>query len=144
MDDYRDDGRARKRQKLSTDAASDLHARHTDDVPTADELPGFPTLRRSISPPLVQGRPGRTVTQTGKVVTRTAKSEEKQSQGNEADTLPLTRTRKVVPSPFQLTRIRDLPAENNVDTVSLRDILGDPLIREVWHFNYLFDLDFLM
>lgn len=53
---------------------------------------------------------------------------------------------RLIPSPIQLTDIRDLPASsgNNVDTVRLRDILGDPMIRECWQFNYLFDVDFLM
>jgi len=51
---------------------------------------------------------------------------------------------KLIPSPFQLTRIRDLPASSNVDTIGLSDILGDPLIKECWQFNYLFNLEFLM
>lgn len=51
---------------------------------------------------------------------------------------------RVISSPVQLTHIRDLPANNNVDTVRLRHILGDPMIRECWQFNYLFDVDFLM
>jgi tyrosyl-DNA phosphodiesterase 1 len=51
---------------------------------------------------------------------------------------------KVMKSPFQLTRITDLPPALNVDTVSLKDILGDPLISECWEFNYLHNLDFLM
>ncbi|KAI9646998.1 hypothetical protein NHQ30_004999 [Ciborinia camelliae] len=51
---------------------------------------------------------------------------------------------KVVKSPFQLTSIRDLPTSSNVDAVSLKDILGDPLISECWEFNYLHNLDFLM
>ncbi|KAF7885292.1 uncharacterized protein EAF01_011357 [Botrytis porri] len=51
---------------------------------------------------------------------------------------------EVVKSPFQLTTIRDLPASSNVDAVSLKDILGDPLISECWEFNYLHNLDFLM
>lgn len=51
---------------------------------------------------------------------------------------------KIVPSPFQLTSIRDLPASSNVDAVSLTDILGDPLIAECWEFNYLHNVDFLM
>jgi tyrosyl-DNA phosphodiesterase-1 len=51
---------------------------------------------------------------------------------------------KRINSPIQLTQIRDLPTANNVDTVKLRDILGDPMIRECWQFNYLFDVDFLM
>ncbi|KAH8804743.1 tyrosyl-DNA phosphodiesterase-domain-containing protein [Xylogone sp. PMI_703] len=50
----------------------------------------------------------------------------------------------VLPSQFQLTTIRDLPDSANRDTVSLKDILGDPLIAECWEFNYLHDLDFLM
>lgn len=49
-----------------------------------------------------------------------------------------------VPSPIRLMRIRDLPASANTDTVGLSNILGDPLIRECWQFNYLFDVDFLM
>ena len=51
---------------------------------------------------------------------------------------------KIMKSPFQLTLIQDLPESSNVDAVSLKDILGDPLIAECWEFNYLHDLDFLM
>lgn len=47
-------------------------------------------------------------------------------------------------SPFRLTEIRDLPPDMNRDTVTLHDILGDPLITECWEFNYLHDIDFLM
>jgi tyrosyl-DNA phosphodiesterase 1 len=47
-------------------------------------------------------------------------------------------------SPFHLTQIADLPPPSNVDTVSLKGILGNPLISECWEFNYLHDLDFLM
>ncbi|KAI9875437.1 MAG: hypothetical protein M1830_008473 [Pleopsidium flavum] len=50
----------------------------------------------------------------------------------------------VIPSPVQLTRIADLNASNNVDTIGLGEILGDPLIKECWQFNYLFNVDFLM
>lgn len=51
---------------------------------------------------------------------------------------------KVQKSPFQLTWIQDLPASSNVDAVTLKDILGDPMIAECWEFNYLHDLDYLM
>lgn len=51
---------------------------------------------------------------------------------------------RCIPSPFQLTKIRDLAPHQNVDTVELKDILGDPLIKECWNFNFLFDLDFVM
>ncbi|KAJ4294817.1 hypothetical protein N0V88_005051 [Collariella sp. IMI 366227] len=32
----------------------------------------------------------------------------------------------------------------NKDTVTLKDILGDPLISQCWEFNYIHDIDFLM
>jgi tyrosyl-DNA phosphodiesterase 1 len=51
---------------------------------------------------------------------------------------------RIIPSPIQLTHIRDLPPGHNVDTVQLHEILGDPMIRECWQFNYCFDIDFLM
>jgi tyrosyl-DNA phosphodiesterase-1 len=53
---------------------------------------------------------------------------------------------RLIPSPVQLTHIVDYPASKgyNVDAVKLRDILGDPMIRECWQFNYMFDVDFLM
>lgn len=65
---------------------------------------------------------------------------------------PLRRNRKseevskprAMNSPFQLTWVQDLPASLNVDAVTLKDILGDPMIAECWEFNYLHDLDFLM
>lgn len=47
-------------------------------------------------------------------------------------------------SPWKLTWIRDLPEEDNKDAVTLKDILGDPLISECWEFNYLHDIPFLM
>ena len=50
----------------------------------------------------------------------------------------------MLPSPFTLTKIRDLPPSSNVDTVSLHDILGNPLIKEAWIFNYCFDIDWMM
>lgn len=51
---------------------------------------------------------------------------------------------KVIPSPFQLTAIQDLPPALNVDTVTLKELLRDPLIKECWDFNYLHDIDFLL
>ena len=51
---------------------------------------------------------------------------------------------KFISSPIQLTRIEKLPQDQNVDAVGLADLLGDPLIRECWNFNFLFDLDFVM
>lgn len=50
----------------------------------------------------------------------------------------------LISSPFQLTRIRDLPGSLNNGCVSLGKIVCDPMIREMWQFNYMHDLDFLM
>lgn len=49
-----------------------------------------------------------------------------------------------LPSPIQLTRVKDLAPGQNVDAVGLKDILGDPMIKECWNFNFLFDIDFVM
>ncbi|EXJ54939.1 uncharacterized protein A1O5_12850 [Cladophialophora psammophila CBS 110553] len=51
---------------------------------------------------------------------------------------------KLLPSPFRLTTIYELPSSKNVDTISLHDILGNPLIKETWIFNFCFDVDWLM
>lgn len=37
-----------------------------------------------------------------------------------------------------------MAVRENLDAVQLKDILGDPLIKECWNFNYLFDIDFVM
>ncbi|OQD81837.1 hypothetical protein PENANT_c025G07034 [Penicillium antarcticum] len=73
------------------------------------------------------------------------------NESNVPDTIPTSSTPssippKVIESPIQLSHIRDLPTSKgyNVDTVRLRDILGDPMIRECWQFNYLHDVDFVM
>ena len=55
-----------------------------------------------------------------------------------------TKDVEIVPSPIKLTKIRDTQDENNVDTITLDDILGDPLIKEMWQFNFLIDIDFTM
>lgn len=53
-------------------------------------------------------------------------------------------THTLISSPFRLMSIRDLPASQNRDTVSLHDILGNPLIKEAWVFNFCFDIDWMM
>ncbi|KAL8789192.1 MAG: hypothetical protein Q9213_001299 [Squamulea squamosa] len=66
---------------------------------------------------------------------------------NDLDTLALPHepiNPRLIPSPIQLSTVNGLANSTNVDTVSLRDILGDPLIKECWLFNYLIDVDFVM
>ncbi|KAF2275638.1 phospholipase D/nuclease [Westerdykella ornata] len=51
---------------------------------------------------------------------------------------------RFLPSPIRLTKIRDLSPQQNVDAIGLEDVLGDPLIKECWNFNYLFNVDWVM
>ena len=56
----------------------------------------------------------------------------------------ISQPKSIFKSPVQLNFIEELPASSNVDCISLGSILGDPMIKECWLFNYLFDLDFVM
>ncbi|KAK2759469.1 hypothetical protein FQN54_002947 [Arachnomyces sp. PD_36] len=115
-EEFEDEIRSPKRLKLSEEVSetSPLDARHS-----------LASLNRSITPP--------------------ARSRSSQAKPDLSDDEQSTGV-KVVPSPIQLTYIRDLPATSggNVGTVRLKDILGDPLIKECWQFNYLHDVDFIM
>lgn len=116
--------------QLSTVDPEDHYA-----LPAGDN--GLASLHRSITPPAFQRRHKSTSTRS------TAVSEDtKVIKTPNQKQAPTT----IHPSPIQLTHIRDLPASsgNNVDAVRLRDILGDPMIRECWQFNFLIDVDFLM
>ncbi|KAL8685010.1 MAG: hypothetical protein Q9224_006019, partial [Gallowayella concinna] len=53
-------------------------------------------------------------------------------------------SRRFITSPIQLSTVNGLAASSNVDTVCLKDILCDALIRECWLFNYLIDVDFIV
>ena len=86
------------------------------------------SLRASISPP----RP------------RIAQSRTSSNNGTTRQDEPEIAPGSLISSPFQLTRIRDSPGSLNNDSVSLGKIVCDPMIREMWQFNYMHDLDFLM
>jgi tyrosyl-DNA phosphodiesterase-1 len=112
-------------------------------------------LDRSISPPLSRRRspatpryklkPNRGIEDVPKeALTSTAlELDAHQDRGKERERIG-KRSTKYVPSPFQLTHIQDLRSHQNVDAVQLKDILGNPMIKECWNFNYLFDLSFVM
>ncbi|KAG9592639.1 phospholipase D/nuclease, partial [Aureobasidium melanogenum] len=118
MADFPESDRPRKRARLSNSTAS-------SESPPKDEYSWnwpadlAPSTSEPISPP---------------PLARNNKGKEKQQE----------RSTTTQPSPFHLTRIRDLPASANVDTVTLSDILGDPMIKEQWQFNFLLDIDFIM
>ncbi|CAD0086486.1 unnamed protein product [Aureobasidium mustum] len=118
MADFPDSDRPRKKARLSDSTAS-TESPPTDEYSWDWPADMAPSTIKPISPP---------------PLTRSNNGKEKQQQ----------RPTKTQPSPFQLTKIRDLPASANVDTVTLSDILGDPMIKEQWQFNFLLDIDFIM
>ncbi|KAK2795880.1 hypothetical protein FQN51_000363 [Onygenales sp. PD_10] len=117
-----DEERPPKRHKPSHEASWEGHS--TSPKPTST----LASLKRSISPPLRQPR--------------SPPDTPSSNTPREEDRIPSN----IIPSPVQLTHIRDLSVSsgNNTDTIKLRDILGDPLIKECWQFNYMFDVDFVM
>ncbi|KAK7541963.1 putative tyrosyl-DNA phosphodiesterase [Phyllosticta citribraziliensis] len=99
---------------------------------------GIASLHRSVSPPARRqaASPPATEAEAPQRIDTTSTSPA--NDGKPAETA------QTVPSPFQLTRIRDLPASANVDAVGIENVLRDPLITETWVFNYMFDVDWLM
>ncbi|KAL5047256.1 hypothetical protein BDW71DRAFT_196994 [Aspergillus fruticulosus] len=127
MDDH-PANRPAKRPKLSSHPEAEK-----SEYPSQSNLA---SLRRSITPP--PARSGR-----ASISANAVPSPHQHSEQKDTDT---TNPPQLIPSPIQLSHIRDFSdsLRNNDDAVKLRDILGDPLIRECWQFNYCFDVDFLM
>ena len=82
------------------------------------------SLRKSISPP-------------------PPKNPALKSASHAHDSNPINEA-QIISSPIQLSKVEGLPHRVNVDAVSLKDIVGHPLVKECWAFNYLIDVDFLM
>lgn len=96
------------------------------------------SLNRSVSPPTKKSKAASfNKDEEGRTAFHDESDNKTSHPGKQAVLIPKA-------SPIQLTRIRDLDASKNIDTIGLSEILGDPLIRECWQFNYLFDVDFLM
>jgi tyrosyl-DNA phosphodiesterase-1 len=72
-----------------------------------------------------------------------AEDRDVQQETGPASKQPMSQT-KLYPSPLQLTRIRDLPPSHNVNAVLLHNLLGNPLIKECWQFNYLLSIPFIL
>ena len=156
------DSRSPKRIKLNPEAE---HARPDDINPASirAKRAGFlSSISRSISPPTTprSATPAPQSTSEGASAPSPSLEVEPRSLQNRSTPTPKTEslttnnrpTRsefkaaapvKCIASPFKLTTVRDLPTQN-VDTVSLHNILGNPLIKEAWIFNYCFDVDWLM
>ena len=105
------------------------------------------SLSRAVSPPLKKRRTSPEKRQSlpaeQQVVEHHLEQQVEYQSEQQTEQQPCP-SQKLVKSPFHLTTIRSLGETSNKDTVSLKDILGDPLIKECWEFNYLHNIDFLM
>ncbi|KAJ5994021.1 hypothetical protein N7451_009745 [Penicillium sp. IBT 35674x] len=124
--------RPSKRTKISTDPLQE------DESLTSGISTPLASLQRSISPPAR--------TRSGQPLTSISACPEIPGDQDNGFPANSTSSPRLIPSPFQLTHIQDLPDKGgfNDGTVKLRDILGDPMIKECWQFNYCFDVDFVM
>jgi tyrosyl-DNA phosphodiesterase-1 len=140
-----------KRRKLDVDQPEEALA--ATEHRNEDSL--YKGLERSISPPMSRRRspvaPNHAPEPTWgfddvlkeTLTPATLDSDAPQDGASERDGLG-KRSTDYLSSPFQLTHIQDLAPHQNVDAVRLKDILGDPMIKECWNFNFLFDIDFVM
>ncbi|KIW66451.1 hypothetical protein PV04_05786 [Phialophora macrospora] len=156
------DSRPAKRVKLDSEPDARVALKEADPATIRARRAAFlSSISRSISPPPT-ARSGATtpqpilatttalktaaVAQTEPLQTRAftvTDSKHVPADTGPGDTEPNPQV-NLIASPFKLTRIHDLPSSENIDTVSLHDILGNPLIKEAWIFNYCFDVDWLM
>ncbi|KAK3209566.1 hypothetical protein GRF29_69g2168713 [Pseudopithomyces chartarum] len=145
-----------KRRKLKTDVTTEASSTPPPQSPGDASIAGAAaaSLQRPISPPSLRKRKPRTPSSSTSQIeaevhvtkqTSTFKGKQQnKSKGLDNTGAKISKEMRYVRSPIQLTRIKDLGSEQNVDTVTLNDLLGDPMIKECWNFNFLFDLDFVM
>ena len=106
------------------------------------------SLKRGVSPPVGRQSPSLAEkTELGMALPE--KLEEDSVQSSSSTEMPRRKitnssNSRIVSSPFKLTRIRDLPANANVDTIGIKDILGHVMLKEVWLFDFLYDVDWVM
>ncbi|KIW05947.1 uncharacterized protein PV09_03136 [Verruconis gallopava] len=93
---------------------------------------------------LATDKPGKVAKAPSESKTGPAETSRSEEQGRPTPRGGQNPRAKLIASPIQLTRIRDLPPSHNVDTVSLRDILGHPLLKECWQFNYLHSIPWIL
>lgn len=115
------------RDDTSGDEPPRKRVRTADASQEGSTLSTLTSLRASISPPTARITPSQA-----------------NSNGKPRQNVPEISPGSLISSPFQLTRIRDSPGSLNNGSVSLGKIVCDPMIREMWQFNYMHDLDFLM
>ena len=136
-----DTDKSRKRRKANAGLALDNEL-DLDEAGGLGSAAQFDSLRRSISPPAMRKhRPAQIPKETQQDHSVNTYPTSSSSYPKSSVTPPSC---KLIPSPVQLSTVSELPSSSNLDTVSFKDLLGDPLIKECWLFNYLFDVDFIM
>ena len=126
-------------KELHLDSASSLSHENTTTLAIKTNVRTLTSLTEPISPPARKRAQKRTID-----LTNEERSTEDLPPRPDLEKRPFNDSTINIPPPIQLTRVEGLAQLNNVDTVSLKDIVGDPLIKESWVFNYLFDVDFLL
>ena len=135
---------SRKRRKAYSGGMVDLDQQLDEDASSSNQQNDPYSSRKSISPPAIR-RKIQSI--------KPSLSKEQHYSDTMPSSSPLSLSLKkplspsvikTIPSPVQLSTVSELPVSSNIDTVSLKDILGDPLIKECWLFNYLYDVDFVM
>ncbi|KAL9110660.1 MAG: hypothetical protein Q9227_004837 [Pyrenula ochraceoflavens] len=141
------------RVDVEADSALRNALTHTEQI-RAQRAGFLSSLQRRVSPP--PRSPSAGMSYQGSIQFPENKRRAKMEHSNEAKaqelpqilqntfSSPKIQQRQVVRSPFQLTRIRDLPSEDNHDTVRIDDLICDPMLQEIWLFDYLFDPDWIM
>ena len=97
------------------------------------------SLDRPISPPPRKRRPSTSHEVESPPKKKTQKFKESDNntkQENESDI-------EVLRSPIRLYSIKDLPDSENVDAVSIREVLAPSTLKEMWSFNFMTDMRWL-
>lgn len=138
----------RKRQRIDDHS---LRTSHPVAVEVRSRRAAFlASLDRGVSPPAGRESPPPATTVIEKALQTKPKTEITQKPpispliGKLGTQSAATSKCGIVQSPFKLTHIRALPANANIGTISVRDILGDVMLKEVWLFDFLFDVDWVM
>ncbi len=134
---------SRKRRKANSGLVADTDPQLDEDASSSNARLEIDSTRRSISPPVMRRR--QPIQNLPEKKHDHIVNESSSTPSSSSLEKPVSSsTIKMIPSPVQLSSVDELPTSSNIDTVSLKDILGDPLIKECWLFNYLFDVDFVM
>lgn len=103
--------------------------------------------RRNAITSLNFGQPAaatRFLSSTGDTIQESISRHDATSLASSGQTQAVTIGQRLVTSPFQLIRMQGLSKAQNLDTITVKDILGDVMIKEAWVFNFLFDVDWMM